>query len=134
MSNCPKCGKKAAEGDLYCSTCGTKVEQVEPTEEKAPVVPTEEPWVKAQLGKMGVAHWAIVSAIVGALCAVVAAPLAVMGLNHEYDLIRGQFLSGSWTMPPGTAIAAIVLTTVSIIFIALAIALGIYALCFAEEE
>ena len=42
MSYCPKCGNKVAEADLYCSACGTRLEQVEPTQEKAPVVSTEE--------------------------------------------------------------------------------------------
>jgi hypothetical protein len=136
MSFCRKCGSKIAEGDLCCSACGTKVERVGPTEAKAPIVSPEEGRVKSERGNMReVSYWAIMSAVVGALCGVAAAPLGVMGLNQEYDFARNV----SWSnhaggMPPGTAIAAIVLSTVSIIFIAVAIALGIYALHYAKKE
>jgi hypothetical protein len=129
MSYCPKCGGKVGEGDLYCSACGTKLEGIVPTEAKAPVVPAEEPRVKAKRGKMGVACWAIVSAVVGALCGVAAAPLGVIGLNQEYDWSRNaHWVNQAGGMPPGATIAAAVLSTVSVILIAAAIALGIYAL------
>jgi hypothetical protein len=130
MSYCSKCGSKIAEGDLYCSGCGTKLEGVGLTEGKAPVVSTEEPRVKAQRGKMdGVANWAIASAVVGVLCGIAALPLGVIGLNQQYDWARVyRWQDQAVGMPPGSTIAAAVLTTVSIIFISVAIALGIYAL------
>jgi ABC-type antimicrobial peptide transport system permease subunit len=92
--------------------------------------------VKREPGNIrGVAYWAIMSAVVGALCGVAAAPLGVMGLNQQYDLARYDSWSNNLGgMPPGTAIAAIVLSTVSVIFIAVAIALGIYALRSAKKE
>ena len=136
MSYCTKCGRNAAEGDLYCTACGTKLKGVRLTEEKAPVISTEEPRVKAERGKMdGVAKWAIVSAVVGALCGVAAAPLGVIGLNQQYDLVRYfSWANGTGGLPSGTAIAATVLGAVSVIFISVAIGLGIYALRSARKE
>jgi hypothetical protein len=136
MFNCPKCGGKVAEGDLYCMGCGTRIAGVAKTEEETRGVYTEEPRVKSERGKShGVAKWAIMSAVVGALCGIAAAPLGVMGLNQEYNVARNiSWVNQAGGLPPGTAIAAIVLSTVSIIFIAVAIALGIYALHSAKKE
>jgi len=101
-----------------------------------PVVSAEEPKVKAERGGIGgVAQWAIVSAIVGALCGIAAVPLGVIGLNQQYDWARNAHWANQGVgMPPGATIAAAVLTTVSIILISLAIALGIYALRSARKE
>jgi hypothetical protein len=136
MSYCPKCGSKVAEEGLYCSACGTKLEPVEPTEAKAPVVPPEEQMVKSERGKIsGVAYWAIMSAVVGALCGVAAAPLSVIGLNQEYNLARNRsWVAGTGGLPTGSMVVGTVLSAVSIIFIAVAIALGIYALRSARKE
>lgn len=102
----------------------------------APVVSTEEPKVKAERGGIGgVAKWAIVSAVVGALSGIAAVPLGVIGINQQYDWARNAHWANQGVgMPPGATIAAAVLTTVSIIFISLAIALGIYALRSARKE
>ena len=89
MSDCPKCDSKVAEGDLYCSVCGIKLEQVGPTEEEAPVVSIEEPRVKSGRGnKVQVANLAIMLAAAGAASALAALPLFVIGLYDSYDLAR----------------------------------------------
>jgi hypothetical protein len=82
-----------------------------------------------------VASWAIVSAVVGALCGVAALPLGVIDLNQQYDFARNvSWLNQAGGLPPGATIAAAVLTTVSVIFISVAIALGIHALRSARKE
>ena len=136
MSYCSKCGSKIAEGDLYCSACGTRLEQVGPTEEKAPVVSIEEPRVKSERGnKVQVANLAIMLAAVGAVCALAALPLYIIGSYDTYDLARQMnWAEGSGGMPPGASVAGMVLGITSTIFISVAIALGIYALRSAKKE
>ena len=131
MSDCPKSGNKVAEGDLYCSVCGIKLEQVGLAEEKAPVVSIEEPRVKSERGDKvrRVADWAIMLAAAGAASALAALPLFVIGLYDSYDLARQRnWAEGSGGMPPGSFVAGEVLAITSTIFISTAIALGIYAL------
>ncbi|MCX5998909.1 MAG: zinc ribbon domain-containing protein [Chloroflexi bacterium] len=136
MLYCPKCGNKVVEGGLYCSACGNSLEQVVRTQETAPVVSTEEQMVKTKRGKMDrVANCAIMSALVGAVCGLVALALTTVGLYQQYDLARNRsWATGAGGLPSGSIVAGTVLAAASTVFIAMAIALGIYALRSARKE
>lgn len=100
------------------------------------MVSIEEPRVKSERGnKVQVANLAIMLAAVGAVCALAALPLYIIGSYDTYDLARRMnWAEGSGGMPPGASVAGMVLGITSTIFISVAIALGIYALRSARKE
>jgi len=136
MSYCSSCGNKHSERDLFCPACGTKLEQVAGTGEKPSVVSTEQQTVKSKCcTRERVANWAIISALVGAVCAVAALALTTVGLYQQYEFARNaDWLRGSGGgLPPVSLVAGTALGAASTIFIAVAIALGICAMRSAKE-
>jgi hypothetical protein len=76
-----------------------------------------------------VAKWAIFLAVLGAVCGAVAIPLGISGVRQLWDLNRyNRWVGGGGGFPPGAYVAWQVLIPTCLIFLLLALALGIYAL------
>jgi hypothetical protein len=77
---------------------------------------------------MKLEFWAFMAAVAGAIVMVAAIPLQAVGLAQTYELHRNQsWLNGQGGMPPATAIAGIVLSSVGVLLLLTAVALTLYS-------